>query len=241
MDKMKIEIWSDIACPYCYIGKRKLETALNQFPNKDKVELVWHSYELNPSLPKKALETPFYIYFSENHGVSQDEAKASLQGIIDLAKETGLNYDFDNLVVANTSDALRLVKLAKETGVATEAEEVLFSAYFVEGKDISDRSLLVKLGVQIGLREKQIIEMLDSDKYITEIANDITYSENELNLEYIPFYLFNNKHIIQGSIPSDEYLEVLTKAYAEWEKDGISTERGDIISGQSCSIDGVCS
>lgn len=241
MSKMKIEIWSDIACPYCYIGKRKLERALEQFPHRENVKLVWHSYELDPDLPKKAISQSIYSYFAKKYGMTENEARETQSNVAKLAKEVGLNYDFDNLVVANTSDALRLVKLADESNLATEAEEVLFDAYFVKGLDISDYKVLVQLGVQIGLKEDDILRMLDSDKYLTDIKKDIDFSENELNLEYIPFYLFNNKQIVQGSIPSEEYLKVLNEAYSEWKKNGVSSERGDIISGQSCSIDGVCS
>lgn len=241
MSRMKIEIWSDIACPYCYIGKRKLEKALEQFPHKNNVELVWHSYELDPELPKKPTGQSIYSYFAENHGVTVDEARVMETKVAVLAKEVGLNYDLDKLIVANTSDALRLVKLAKETGLATEAEEVLFEAYFVKGRDISSRDVLVELGVKIGLKEADVLAMLDSDKYLADIKKDIEYSENELNLEYIPFYVFNGKQIVQGSIPPEDYLKVLNEAYAEWEQNGVSSERGEIISGQSCSIDGVCS
>lgn len=241
MSKMKIEIWSDIACPFCYIGKRKLEMALDKFPHRDNVELVWHSYELDPDLPKKAQEGTIYTHFAAKYGMSENEARETMGRTAALAKEVGLHYDLDKQIVANTSDALRLVKLAKESNLATEAEEVLFDAYFVKGKDVSDRSVLVELGVQIGLNEADIIAMLDSDKYLVDIKNDIEYSENELNLEYIPFYLLNNKEMIEGSIAIDKYLEVLEKAYAEWEQNGVSSEKGEIISGQSCSIDGVCS
>lgn len=241
MDKMKIDIWSDIACPYCYIGKRKLEMALAQFPYKNNVELVWHSYELDPDLPKEALESKIYGYFSMKYGVSINEAHLTMEKTARLAKEVGLDYNFDNLIVANTSDALRLVKLANELNLATEAEEVLFDAYFVKGKDISDRDTLIELGTKIGLNKDQIVSMLDSKKFLAEIKKDIEYSENELNLEYIPFYLFNNKEIVEGSIAIEKYLEVLNKAYAEWEQNGVATEKGEIISGQSCSIDGVCS
>ncbi len=237
---MKIEIWSDIACPFCYIGKRKLEAALAQFPHKDKVELVWNSYELDPELPKEALESKIYGYFADKHNMSVNEAHETMERTAALAKEVGLNFDYDNLIVANTSDALRLVKLAKESGLATEAEEVLFDAYFAKGEDVSDKNVLVKLGTKIGLKEDDILKMLDSDKYLNEIKKDIAYSENVLNLEYIPFYVFNNEQMVQGSIPVEDYLEVLTKAYADWEK-GISNNSGEIISGKSCSIDGICS
>lgn len=239
-DKMKIEIWSDIACPYCYIGKRKLEKALDKFAHKDQVQLVWHSYELDPDLPKKALSTPFYKYFAQSHGMTEAEVRENNAKVVKLAKEVGLDFDFDKLVVANTSSALRLVKLAKESGLATEAEEILFSAYFVEGKDISDQATLIELGVKIGLKEDEIVKMFKNNKYSINIEKDMEYSENELNLEYIPFYLFNNKHIVQGSIATDEYLKLLESSYDEWKQNGVSKKRGDIVSGQSCSIDGVC-
>lgn len=242
MNKMKIDIWSDIACPFCYIGKRKLEAALSQFPHKDKVELVWHSYELDPDLPKESLESKIYGYFSMKYNISETEARETMQRTAGLASEVGLNFDYDNLIVANTSNALRLVKLAKEYGLATEAEEILFDAYFVKGMDVSDRETLVRLGVLLGLKDELVIGLLDSDKYYSEIKEDIEYSENILNLEYIPFYLFNNKEIVQGSIPVEEYLTVLTKSYEDWEKNGVASKADkDIISGQSCSIDGICS
>jgi len=241
MDKMKIEIWSDIACPYCYIGKRKLDNALEKFPHKDKIELVWHSYELDPALHEKALDISIYSYFAEKYGMSEEEARDTQCKVAAIAKEVGLDYHFDNLVVANTSGALRMVKLAKEYNLATETEEALFDAYFVKGKDVSDKQVLVQLGVGVGLRELDVVAMLDSDKYLDEIKNDIDYSENQLNLEYIPFYVFNERQRVEGSIAVEKYLEILEEAYSEWEKGGISSGTGEIISGQSCSIDGVCS
>lgn len=242
MEKMKIEIWSDIACPYCYIGKRKLEKALSQFPQADDIELVWHSYELSPDLPKQALRTPFVEYFAQSHGMTIEEVKKDDEKVIALAKAEGLNYDFDNLIVANTSDALRLVKLAKKYNLADQAEEVLFKAYFEDAKDISDRNTLLTLGTQIGLQEKEITTTLDSDEFVSEIANDIRYSEDELELEYIPFYRINNRDIIQGSLSVDAYLKALTKAHAEWKSGNHSTNGGTRIKGgASCSSDGVCS
>lgn len=241
MSKMKIEIWSDIACPYCYIGKRKLDKALDQFSHSKNIELIWHSYELDPQLPKKATSQSIYSYFAKTHNMSEEEARSTQAKVAALAKEEGLNYNFDKLIVANTSDALRLVKLANESGLATQTEEALFDAYFVKGLDISDRAVLVELGTKIGLKNDAISETLDSDKYLADIKKDVEYSENELNLEYIPFYIFNGKQVVQGSIASDDYLKVLNEAYAEWEQNGEASQRGDIISGQSCSIDGVCS
>lgn len=242
MEKMKIEIWSDIACPFCYIGKRKLEAALNQFPHADEVELEWHSYELNPSLPKKPLNKSYYSYFAETHGVTVDKAKDMLARQVKLAADQGLDYHFEKLIVTNTSDALRLVKLAKKYQLADQAEEVLFKAYFIDGKCISDRTVLVDLGTSIGLKADEINTVLDSDQYVDEIEKDIRYSEDELHLEYIPFYRFNNKDMIEGSLEVEKYLEVLTNAYNDWKANGISKGNDATrLNGQACSIDGVCS
>lgn len=240
MERMKIEIWSDIACPYCYIGKRKMDKALSLFAHKDEVELVWHSYELNPGLPKQASKKSFAQYFAESHNISLEQAENACAQLTALAKEAGLSYHLDKLVVANTSDALRLIKLAKESGKATEAEEVLFDAYFVSGMDVSDRNILLSLSKQIGLDIEEVKEMLDSDQYIAEKEDDIDYSDNKLNLEYIPFYRINTNQVIQGSIPIGDYQKVLDKAYSEWKEGKNDNNGNDIISGQSCSIGGIC-
>lgn len=238
---MKIEIWSDIACPYCYIGKRKLENALLKFPHADEIELEWHSYELNPNLPKVALQESYYSYFAKMHQYTEDDARKDLQQMVDLAASVGLAYNFNDLVVANTSNALRLVKLAKKVGLADQTEEVLFKAYFVEGKDISDRGVLLALGQEVGLSATEISDMLDSDIYLSDIKEDIRHSEDDLQLEYIPFYLFNNKDVIQGSLSEDEYLSVIQKSYDDWKLNGISKEKGKRLNGRACSADGVCS
>lgn len=238
---MKIEIWSDIACPYCYIGKRKLEQALDQFPNRDNIELVWHSYELDPSITAADSCKAYYSYMANRFGSSVEQVQKSNAKVTMLAKEVGLTYNFDQLIVANTSKALRMVKLAALNNLATEMEEVLFKAYFTDGKNIGDNDTLVELGSQIGLDKGAITELLNGDRFVADIKTDIEYSENELKLEYIPFYLFNNKHIIQGSIPVEDYLNILQKAYSEWEQEGVSSTRNDSIKGQSCSIDGHCS
>lgn len=238
---MKIEIWSDIACPYCYIGKRKLEKALEQFPHRDDVELVWHSYELDPELTAADSCKPYNAYMHKRFGYTEEQAQKSNAKLVRLAKEVELNYNFDHLIVANTSKALRMVKLAALSNLATEMEEVLFKAYFIDGKNIGSNDILIELGTQVGLEESAIIELLNGDRFAADIKSDIEYSESELNLEYIPFYLFNNKHVVQGSIAIDNYLDILQKSYNEWKAEGVSSTRNKAIKGQSCSIDGHCS
>lgn len=225
MSKIKVEIWSDIACPYCYIGKRKFEKALEQFPHANDVEVIWHSYELNPDLPKE---------IHSESGKSAHYNSSSNKRMEALAAEVGLEYNLDKLVYANTSDALRLVKLAKEKGLATEAEEVLFKAYFTDGKNVSDRQVLIEAGTSIGLLKDDVVEMLNNQRFLQEIKDDIAYSENVLNLEYIPFYQIDGKVTIEGSLSIDEYVKALEAAVN-------GNDESTNFSGQSCSIDGVCS
>jgi len=243
MDKMKIEIWSDIACPYCYIGKRKLEKALFQFPEADNIELVWHSYELNPSLPKGISNKTYSQYLSEVEHATEEEVQEKIRHIVELAEESGLTYNTDKINVTNTADALRMVKLADKYNLATQAEEVLFKAYFTDGKNISDIETLILLGNEIGIPRGDLSRMLNTPEYSELIMDDMNKAENELNLEYIPFYLLNNKQIVQGSISVEDYLSVIEKAYTEWKLNGVAEEadKDNFIAGQSCSIDGVCS
>lgn len=231
MNKIVIDIWSDIACPYCYIGKRKLEQALGQIPEIEP-EINWHSYELNPALPSTPLTDSWVEYMQKEHNMTPAQAQKKGDSITRIAKEVGLDFHLDKVVVANTSYALRLAKLASQYGKATEAEEILFHAYFVDGRDVSHRAFLVSVAEQLHLPVAEVEAMLDGDIYKQEIVDDIAYSENKLSLEYIPFYRINNSVTIQGSLSVEQYVNALKVAV-----------RGnkDSFQGDSCSIDGVCS
>lgn len=241
MDKMKIEIWSDIACPYCYIGKRRFELALDKFEHRDEVEIVWRSYELDPSLPKLPLDMSHYAYLAKGQNRSEAEVKRTTQQITQLGKEVGLDFQFDQIITTNTADALRLVKIAKKCNKADEAEELLFKAYFTEGKSVSDRKVLLNIGKELDIASDEINKILDSDEFLQEIKEDMEFSENQLKLNYIPFFSFNKKNIIQGIIDPDTYIDVLRKSFDDWKSNGTGSNDGDTISGKACSIDGVCS
>ena len=131
---IKVEIWSDVMCPFCYIGKRKFESALAQFKDKDKVEIVWKSFQLNPNQitdPSKSTVQ----YLAETKGWSMDYTRSTIQHVTGMAESVGLHYDFDKAVVANSFDAHRLIQFAKSKGKGDAAEERLFKAYFTEGKN----------------------------------------------------------------------------------------------------------
>src|SRR5688572_12197537 len=142
---MKVDIWSDIRCPFCYIGKRKFEMALEQFPHKDKIEVVWRSFELDPNI-KTDTSINYLEYLAQKKGISVPEVQQMLQHIVDAAKEVGLHFDSAKIVIANSFNAHRLIHLAKTKGFGNEAKEQLLKAFFIEGRNIDDDQTLTEIG-----------------------------------------------------------------------------------------------
>lgn len=234
MQKIKVEIWSDIACPYCYIGKRKFEKALEFFPHRESVEIVWHSYELSPKLTKGTTNGTWLEHIAK---ITEGDEKSALDVAEDLkekAREVGLEYNLEKVVLTNTSDALRLVALSEEKGLGGDTEEALFKAYFTDGKDVSDRNLLIEIGASVGLDKEIVAQMLDSDRFVKDLKADKNYSENVLHLNFIPYYLINDKIKIEGSLEVEQYVQALQV---------VNDDNSEItnFSGHSCTLDGVCS
>ncbi|MCW3103295.1 MAG: disulfide bond formation protein DsbA [Bacteroidetes bacterium] len=207
---MKVEIWSDIMCPFCYIGKRKFEKALEQFEHKAGVEITWKSFQLNPDM-KTDPEMNINRYLAEMKGWSLEQAKEMNARVTQMAEAVGLKYDFDKAVVANSFDAHRLIQLAKTKGKGDEAEERLFKAYFTEGSNIADKETLIEIGESIGLEKAEVKEMLDSGKFAENVQEDINESQ-QVGVRGVPFFVFDRKYAVSGAQESDAFLEVLRKA-----------------------------
>lgn len=211
MKKMKVEIWSDIMCPFCYIGKRNFEAALQQFENKSEVEIEWKSYQLDPSIVQdKNRKVTVYEYLAERKGMSLEHSKQLHDHVVQMAKSAGLDYHFEKAIVANSMDAHRLIQKAKEKNLGDEAEELLFSAYFVEGKDCGDKKVLSELGKTIGLSEADIQDAFSNDLYAYKVKQDIQEGEAK-GLGGVPFFVINGKQIISGAQPPSVFLEALRK------------------------------
>ena len=170
--KMRVDIWSDIMCPFCYIGKRKFESALEQFDHKNEVEVVWHSFQLDPTIEYQA-DRNLYDYLAERKGQSREWSVQVHEQMTRMAKEAGLTYNFDKAVIANSFDAHRLIQMAKQKGLDDKTEELLFKAYFTEGKNMSDPEVLAQIGTEAGLETNAVKQMLESDRYATEVNDDI--------------------------------------------------------------------
>jgi predicted DsbA family dithiol-disulfide isomerase len=229
---MKVEIWSDIVCPFCYIGKRRFEGALEKFEAYDKVEVVWRSFQLDPGMQYTEGQT-LDTYLAKRKGVSVNEAREMNAYVTNAAAEAGVNFNLDKAVLNNTITAHRLLHLAKQHGVQNEVEEALFSAYFTQGENIGDTDTLIAIGTQAGLNAAEIAEVLQNNTYADEVANDI-HQARQIGVQGVPFFVFNNKYAVSGAQATETFTQVLNKVWAE-EKPVLLNGEGDF-----CTPDGDC-
>jgi predicted DsbA family dithiol-disulfide isomerase len=234
---MKVDIWSDIRCPFCYIGKRKFEKALAQFPQKDNVEVEWHSFELDPAM-KTQSSVNIHDYLAQRKKITRESSVQLHRQVTQTAKEVGLDYNFDTTVIANSLDAHRLIQLAKLNGLGDAAEERLFRAYFTEGKDISDHLTLIILGDEIGLNGKLVKQMLDSDALTDEVRYDERQAD-ELGINGVPFFVIDDRYAVSGAQQPEVFLQTLEKAWQEHEKKNPVAEKA-MADTATCSADGDC-
>ncbi|MBK0377724.1 DsbA family oxidoreductase [Mucilaginibacter segetis] len=233
---MKVEIWSDVMCPFCYIGKRRFEDALQQFDQKDKVEIEWKSFQLNPDM-KTDPSVNISQYLADAKGWTLEYAHQMNAHVTEMAAEVGLTYHFGRAVVANSFKAHRFSHLAKKHGLGVEAEEKLFRAYFTEGKNIDDTATLAELGNEMGLNRQEIIDVLSTDAYADDVKHDIAEAEY-LGIRGVPFFVMDGKYAVSGAQPVPVFSQTLEKAFEEWKPTAISNT--DDINGQVCGPDGNC-
>ena len=229
---MKVEIWSDIVCPFCYIGKRKFENALNSFDQKDKVEIVWRSFQLDADL-KQIKGQSVDEYLGIRKGTTTEKGKEMNAYMAGVAKEVGLEYNFDIAIINNTMNAHRLSHLAAKHGIQNTLEEALFDAYYTKGKDIGDVETLTEIGVSAGLIKADIDTLFATDEYTDAVRMD-QVEAGQIGVQGVPFFVFNNKYAVSGAQPTDVFKEILVKA---WEDEKpVITEMPEGF----CSVDGVC-
>lgn len=210
---MNVEIWSDVMCPFCYIGKLKFEKALEQFPHKDKIKIIWKSYQLDPdSVTDPNLNAIDHL--AQRKGWSKEQAAETTQQVTAIAKQVGLDFHFEKAVVANSFDAHRLSHLAKKYNKQNELEEKLFAAYFTEGKNTGDLSTLLQIGKELNIDKKEIMDVLKSDAYTKDVQHDISESQ-QIGVRGVPFFVIDRKYAVSGAQEPDTFLNALTKAYEE--------------------------
>lgn len=235
---MKIEIWSDVVCPFCYIGKRKLEKALDKFPLKDQVEIEWKSFQLNPE-EKTNPSINTLEHLAQSKGWSMDQTREITSNVVEMAKEQGLEFDFEKAKVANTKNAHRLIHFAKQQGKGGEMKERLLRAYFSDGENVDDPNTLIKLGAEIGLNESEIKSMLESNQFVDAVDQDI-YESRLIGVRGVPFFVLDRKFGISGAQPDEVFEETIEKAWSEFAKNNSIFEVKSAENGESCDVDGNC-
>ncbi|WP_120521153.1 DsbA family oxidoreductase [Arthrobacter celericrescens] len=210
---MKIEIWSDVACPWCYIGKRRFESALAGFPHRDSVEVQWRSYQLDPGIPEHYDGTEL-DYLSKRKGLAPEQVSRMFEHVAEQAKGEGLNYRFDAVVVANSFAAHRLIHLAAAHGKQDAAKERLLSDHFEHGKDIGNKEYLTGLGLELGLPADGIAELFEGDKYAEDVRRDIAEAR-AIGVTGVPFFVIDRKYGLSGAQPAEVFTQALAQAWQE--------------------------
>ena len=213
---MKIEIFSDVACPWCFIGKRRFERALASFEHRDLVAVEWRSYQLDPSLPEHD-ERHEADYLAQVKGMPREQVDRMLEHVTGVARAEGLAYDFDRLVVANSWTAHRLIQRAKahSARAADALEEQLFRAHFELGLDIGDEEVLEDLGVTAGLTGDQIREAWSQDRWDRAVREDLAAAQ-ALGVTGVPFFVLDRRYGVSGAQPAEVFAQALRRAWDEY-------------------------
>ena len=210
MAPLTVEIWSDVVCPWCYIGKRRFEAALADFPHE--VETVWRSFELDPGAPPTREHTAT-AHLAAKYGMSVEQAQASHAQMTELAAAEGLEYHFETARGGNSFDAHRLIHLAAAHGVQAEAQERVMRAYFTEGVAIGDREQLVALAADLGLDADESRGVLESDAYADAVRED-EHLAQRIGIQGVPFFVLGRRYGVSGAQPAEILVQALEKACA---------------------------
>lgn len=230
---MKIEIWSDVMCPFCYIGKNNFEEALNKLPFKDEVQVEWKSFQLDPSLDPKQTQNTIE-YFREKKGFPEAQATQMISQVAQMGKGAGIDFNFEKALITNTFSAHKLLHLAKKYNKSNEMEEALFIAHFIDGKNVGDTEVLVSLAESLDLDKEEAIQAVTTDQWNNEVNQDILEARNN-GVSGVPFFVLNGKYAVSGAQPVEAFEEALQQTY----KETVSPFK-DISgsSGASCDADG---
>jgi predicted DsbA family dithiol-disulfide isomerase len=208
---VQVEVWSDVVCPWCYLGKRRLESALSQFPHAEAVEVVWRSFELDPSAPRRR-EGTAAEHLAAKYGMSSEQVEASWARLTSLAEAEGLEYHLDRTQGGSSFDAHRLIQLGLERGMQDAVKERLFRAYFSESVPIGEREELARLAVEAGLAEDEVVDVLAGDAFADAVRADERRAAM-LGIGGVPFFAVDGRYAVSGAQSSEHLLHALTVAW----------------------------
>ena len=230
---MDVEIWSDIACPWCYVGKRRFEAALARFEHRDDVRVTWRSFELDPAAPAER-EGERAERLAEKYGMSVERAREMERQMTDTAAGEGLDFRFDLARSGSTFDGHRVVHLAGEHGLQDAMKERLLRAYFGEGQLMSDRETLVRLAVEVGLDEDEVRGMVASDRFAEEVRDD-ERTAHAFGISAVPTFVVDRSIGVSGAQPPEALLELRREGWARRAPAPVM-----VAGGEACGVDGDC-
>lgn len=210
---MEIEIWSDVVCPWCYIGKRRFEAALAEFEHADDVKVIWRSFELDPDSPQ-VYPGGIHDMLAQKMGGDTERARQMNAQVTSLAADVGLSYDFDRARPGNTFDAHRLIHLAEKHGLQAEAKERLLRGYFEEGLSVGDHDELAAAIAELGVPEEEARSVLAGDAYAEEVRADVDRAR-QLGVGGVPFFALAGRYGISGAQPTETFAQALQQAWDE--------------------------
>jgi predicted DsbA family dithiol-disulfide isomerase len=233
---VKVEVWSDVVCPWCYIGKRRLEAALAGFAHRDDIEVVWRSFELDPGAPRVHEGAPA-DRLAAKYGMSRQDAQAAQDNLTAVAAGDGLDFHLATARSGNSFDAHRLVHLAAEEGLADQMKERLFSAYLVEGQAIGDVDTLVALASEVGIDREQAAQALAGDGYAAAVRADEAEARG-FGINGVPFFVVDRTYGVSGAQPAETLAAVLTRAWESSHPFTMVTSGGEAgaCEGDSCAV-----
>lgn len=233
--KLTLDIWSDMMCPFCYIGKQNLDTALAQFPHRDQISIDWHSYQLAPDF--KAIKGKnAHEVLADYKGIPVAEARQLNGYVADMAQRSGLTFNMDKMQWANSFKAHRLLQFAKTLGLAHPLEQRLFEAVFTKGEDIEDSNTLTAIALEVGLPSQDIEKVLNGQVFDQAVQQDIQTGIS-YGLRGVPFFVVNQSVSFSGALGVPDFLKVLTQVHSQWQTQVLAASS---VQGNSCSIEGEC-
>lgn len=234
---MRIEVWSDVVCPFCYVGKRELAKALETFEHADEVEVIWKSFELEPNASKQGEDTAEHLM--AKYGISAEQVAEQNDSLVERAAEVGLQFNWRESKSTNTLDAHRLIKLAETQGLGDQATERLMQAFFTDGELVSDHDVLVKIGTEIGLDEARVREVLGGIEFTEQVHAD-QQQASAYGISGVPFFLFDGEWAVSGAQPAELFSQALDQVWAETHKPRFITlgEEFDSGGGGGCGCGG---
>ena len=215
-DPIKVDIWSDVQCPWCYIGKRKFETAVAGFDGE--VDVEYHSFELAPDTPVDFDGTP-KDYLAQRKGISPDQVDQMLERVTGIAAGVGLDYDYDHVHQTNTVKAHELIHYAKSQGRQLDMKERLLKAYFIDGRHVGRIEDLADLASEIGLDRAEVVRVLTDNTYLSDVKADVALAQ-EYGIQGVPFFVFDGKYGVSGAQEAATFANVLEQVSSERESIG---------------------